>query len=135
MIHLRKTPLPILSLSLAVVFLQACGQPAQPTQRTLVSVTISPGTAAPANGQTQFVATGHYNTAPYTVAPLDATWGIPQPAGTIKQNGLAACSKGAAGTTTVEAWVQVEPAACNSIDEDGRPGCGNIGGTAQFTCP
>jgi hypothetical protein len=86
----------------------------------------------------QFVATGTYNTAPYTVTPLTATWGIsgyPQQLGTITQNGLAACSKSSSGTTTVEAWVQLSGPVCTVIDSAGRPACNNVWGSAQLSCP
>ncbi len=130
---LRRFMLPPVALS--CLTLAGCGAP---TSRQLVSVTISPATATAQGGQIQFVATGYYNTAPYTVTPLTATWGIgafPQSLGTINQNGIAACTRGSSGTTAVEAWVQVSPSVCNIIDSAGRPGCGNIWGSAQLTCP
>jgi hypothetical protein len=106
----------------------------------LISVTISPTSAPAQGGPVQFVATGHYNSAPYTVTPLTATWGIttfPQSLGTVTQNGLAACIKGASGTTTVEAWVMLSATGpnCACVDSAGRPCCNNVGGSAQLTCP
>ena len=78
-----------------------------------------------------------YNTEPYTVTPLQATWGVesyPQSTATTDQTGLATCKSGSSGTTTIEAWVQLSPAVCEVIDSAGRPGCGNIGGSARLTC-
>ncbi len=124
--------------SLLLLALPACGGS---TSRQLLSVTISPGTAsAPnaSNGQVQYVATGHYNMAPYEVTPLQATWGVssfPVKVASITQNGMATCNQGLPSTVAVEDWVQVEPSTCALIDSAGRPGCGNVGGSAQLTCP
>jgi hypothetical protein len=123
-------------LAFSTIFLQSCGAPVM--SRQILSVTISPASATAQSGQVQFVATGTYNTAPYTVTPLTATWGIsgyPQQLGTITQNGLAACSKSSSGTTTVEAWVQLSGPVCNVIDSAGRPACNNVWGSAQLSCP
>ena len=133
-----KTPGAVLLFTLPLVLLvQACGNP--PT-RQLLSVSISPtsGTAKGSPSEVQFVATGTYNTEPYTVTPLTATWGVqsaPQSIATTSQSGLATCKQGSSGATNIEAWVQVEPSTCNVIDSAGRPGCGNVGGSAQLTCP
>jgi hypothetical protein len=118
-----------------------CANPAP--ARQLLSVTITPdsGTAQGTPGQIQYVATGTYNTAPFTVTPLQADWGVmsfPDSIATTTQSGLATCTKGSSGTTTIEAWVMVPPgshAICNVIDSAGRPGCDNIGAAAQLTCP
>lgn len=137
----------LLGLPYAVIWLlfllgvESCANPA-PT-RELLSVTITPdsGTAQGNPGQIQFVATGTYNTAPFTVTPLEANWGVmsfPKSIATTTQNGMATCTQGSSGTTTIEAWVMVPPgsgALCNVIDSAGRPGCNNIGGAAQLTCP
>ncbi|HEX4036881.1 MAG TPA: hypothetical protein VHX37_02385 [Acidobacteriaceae bacterium] len=124
-------------LSGTLLLLQACG--AAPPERRLLSVTISPPAATAQSAGVQFVATGTYNTAPYTVTPLTAAWGItlyPQQLGTITQNGLATCTKGSSGTSAVEAWVVISPGpVCALIDSAGRPGCGNVWGSAQLTCP
>ena len=132
---LRTVPPLILALSSA--FFSGCGAP---SGHQLTSVTLSPSKATAQRAAVQFVATGHYSSAPYTVTPLPATWGImtaPQQLGTITQNGLAACMKGASGTTTVEAWVMGPSTApeCACLDSAGRPCCNNIGGSAQLTCP
>lgn len=129
------------ALLLSIVFLAACGAP--PPARQLLSVTVSPasGTAAGPAGaeQLQFIATGYYNTEPYTVTPLQAVWGanLVQKIATVTQDGLATCAQGAGGTTTVEAWVELssEGPVCNVMDAQGRVVCGSIGGTAQLVCP
>jgi hypothetical protein len=137
----RIVPLAILSPLLMVFLPTACSNPGMNTSRELLSVTISPanGTAPAApNSQVQFVATGTYNTEPYTVTPLQATWGVtyyPQAIASTTQNGLATCASGVSGATTIEGWVQTSPPACESIDSAGRPGCGNVGGSAKLTCP
>jgi hypothetical protein len=137
----RIVPLAILSPLLMVFLPTACSNPGMNTSRELLSVTISPanGTAPAApNSQVQFVATGTYNTEPYTVPPLQATWGVtyyPQAIASTTQNGLATCASGVSGATTIEGWVQTSPPACESIDSAGRPGCGNVGGSAKLTCP
>jgi len=116
--------------------IQACSNPT----RRLLSVTISPASGTPggSSSQVQFVATGHYNTSPYTVTPLAATWGVANPGNqtvaTTSQSGLATCS--ASGSTTVVAWVLPPPRGpvCNVIGPGGVP-CGAIAGTAKLTCP
>jgi hypothetical protein len=135
--RLRAPLLAVLSL-LFLLCVQSCANPA-PT-RQLLSVTITPdsGTAQGNPGQIQFVATGTYNTAPFTVTPLEANWGVmsfPKSIATTTQNGMATCTQGSSGTTTIEAWVQLTPSVCNVIDSAGRPACGNVAGAAQLTCP
>lgn len=134
---LRFVLFSILPAIFLFVFMQGCGAP--PVARQLISVTISPAsTTAPSGSQAQFVATGHYNAAPYTVTPLRATWGasaFPQKIASVTQNGLATCAQGESGATGVEAWVQISGPVCNVIDSAGRPGCGNVWGSAQLTCP
>jgi hypothetical protein len=137
---LRAVPASVLVLLLSMIS-SGCANPA-PT-RQLLSVTITPGsgTAQGNPGQIQYVATGTYNTAPFTVTPLQANWGVgsyPQSIATTTQSGLATCMQGSSGTTTIEAWVMVPPypqAICASVDSAGRPGCDNIGAAAQLTCP
>src|ERR1700734_721757 len=137
---LRTVLLTVLALIFLVLFVQACANPAP--VRQLLSVTITPtaGAAQGSPSQIQFVATGTYNTAPYTVTPLEANWGVssyPQAIATTDQTGLATCKSGSSGTTTIEAWVMVPAypqALCESIDSAGRPGCENIGSSAQLTC-
>lgn len=142
---LRNLSLAVLSVLATVFLLQACANPSTSviSDHQLLSVTITPatGTASGSTGQVQFVATGHYNTEPFTVTPLQANWGVesyPQSIATTDQNGLATCKQGSSGTTIIEAWVMVPPnppAMCNVIDSAGRPGCFNVGGSAQLTCP
>jgi len=135
---LRSALSTVPALFLSSIFLQACSNP--PVMRQLLSVAITPesGTATGSPAQVEFVATGTYNTEPYTVTPLAATWGVsglPEPIASTTQNGQATCSAGVSGTTTIEAWVQIEPSVCNIIDGAGRPGCGNVFSSAQLTCP
>lgn len=137
---MRSVLLLVSGLPILLLF-QACSNPG-PT-RQLLSVSISPVTVtAPGSGQVQFVATGYYNTEPYTVTPLQANWGVEPATGTaqkivaIAQDGTANCTAGATGTSTVEAWVEILPGGpvCNVIDGAGRP-CGSIGASAQLVCP
>ena len=137
---LRAVPASVLVMLLSMIK-SGCANPAP--ARQLLSVTIAPdsGTAEGTPGQIQFVATGTYNTAPFTVTPLQADWGVmsfPESIATTTQSGQATCTKGSSGTTTIEAWVMVPPypqAICASVDSAGRPGCDNVGGAAQLTCP
>jgi len=126
-------------LLLSPIFLvQACGAPSTSTERKLVSITVSPTSATAsgaAGGQVQFVATGHYNTEPYTVTPLDAKWGACPNVATVTQTGLATCAEGASGTTSVAAWVVTGGPVCNAITCTGQPCGGNIGANAELTCP
>jgi hypothetical protein len=106
------------------------------SQHQLLSITLSPMAAAAAasGGQVQFVATGHYGTAPLTVSPIQANWGtFSKHIGITNQNGLASCV--ASGATTIEVWVLLQNGGpvCNVIDPAGMP-CGTINARAQFTC-
>jgi len=133
----------VLGFLVFIAFIQGCGGASSIGSsgpgHQLIAVTISPttGTAPSAGGQVQFVATGTYNSAPYTVTPIEASWGVtsyPQAIATTDQTGLATCKQGSPGTTTVEAWVQESGAVCNVIDPAGRPACNNIWSSAQLTC-
>jgi len=128
-----------------VFFVQGCVtvSPTIGGSRQLIAVTISPtsGTAPAPSGDIQFVATGHYNTEPYTVTPLTANWGVqtsPQVTATTDQTGLATCKQGS-GTTIIEAWVMVpqKPGVmeCQVVDSAGNPVCLSVWGAAQLTCP
>jgi len=139
--NVRIVPLTVLAPLLLVFLPTACSNPAMNTSHELLSVTISADTgtahAAP-NNQVQFVATGTYNTEPNRVTPLQATWGVtsyPQAIASTTQSGLATCASGVSGTTTIEAWVQIGPSVCNLVDSAGRPGCGNVAGSAKLICP
>ena len=112
----------------------ACGTPVHDIQGGQpASITISPATAL--GNSVQFTATGHYNTAPFTIAPLKANWGAcqnnaPLTEVTVSSTGLATCAAGASGSVTVFADV---PTDCTAITACGG-GC-TIRGTAQLTCP
>jgi hypothetical protein len=117
-----------LSLLLLAAILLACGTSGP---RTLQSITVSPATA---DGQVQFVATGHYTNQP-PVTPLNAYWGAcyqnaPTDGVTISKSGSAQCSSGASGTYSVFASL---PTNCNVITACGG-GC-QISGYATLTCP
>lgn len=105
-------------------------------QHQLLSITISPitGEAAVSGGSLQFVATGHYGAAPFSVTPLQANWGTyNKRIGIATANGLVSCV--ASGSTTVEVWAMAQNGGpvCNVIDPAGMP-CGTISARAQFTC-
>jgi hypothetical protein len=105
-----------------------------------MSITIAPVSGTGHGSPVQFVATGTYNTQPYTVTPFTANWGVvssTQMTATITQNGLATCKSGS-GTTAVEAWVPLNipaPQTCNVVDPLGNPDCTEMWGTALLTCP
>ncbi len=135
---LRIDLVPFLAVIVSGAFILGCG--ASPA-RKLVSVTISPSSAGAKSypsGQVPFIATGHYNTSPYDVTPLQATWGAsasPARIASVTQSGVAICTKAASGITTIEAWVSVVGGPlCNVIDSAGRP-CGTVGAAATLTCP
>jgi hypothetical protein len=123
------------ALVLAVSLASSCGtssaNPSAPTGQ-LQSITVSP-TAA--DGQAQFVATGHYTNPPQTYTPQPAAWGAcqqnePTSDVSVTTKGLAQCASGAVGTYTVFAFVGTQ---CNVINACGG-GC-SVVGTAQLTCP
>lgn len=106
-------------------------------QHQLLSITVSPtwGTATASGGQVQFVATGHYDSAPTRVTPLQVNWGTySKRIGNTSRNGLVSCTS--PGTTTIEAWVLLPGGGpvCSVIDPAGMP-CGTINARAEFTCP
>jgi hypothetical protein len=116
------------------------------SQHQLQSITLSPQSADAKdypNGQVQFIATGHYMTAPDAVTPITANWGAcsppiePTSAVTVTSTGLAQCAKGAVGTYTV--WANDPyplPSGiynCPAITACGG-GC-TVRATAQLTCP
>lgn len=127
----------LLGLVLAASFVLSCGASAP---RQLQSITLSPATADAQdshNGQVQFTTTGHYNTAPRTVTPQSATWGVcyqnaPTSEVSVTTAGLAQCANGADGTYTIWANDPTNPT-CNVLGPCGE-GC-SIVGTAQLTCP
>jgi hypothetical protein len=132
----------------------ACG--ASPTGPHLIqSLTLSPASADAQNyaeGKVGFVATGHFDTAPFTVTPLPANWGAESEfvsngsltygsangAVSVDTNGVAQCALGALGTYAVVAWVIQDPnlrGTCGSSNSIGEPGCNVVQGIAQLTCP
>jgi hypothetical protein len=136
-----RTSMAFVPARLLSIAAAGCANPSPVRQLLSVSIAPGSGTAQGSPGQIQFVATGTYNTAPFTVTPLDASWGVvsfPKSIATTTQNGMATCTQGSSGTTTIEAWVLVPPypqAICASADSAGRPGCDNVGAAVQLTCP
>jgi hypothetical protein len=123
--------------------------------RTLRSITLSPSSADAQNypgGQVPFAATGHYNSSPTTVTPLQANWaaiseltangmltyGPVTDAVSVNKSGLAQCAAGASGTYAVVAWDLQDPTlkiGCASMTDFGEPGCNAAQAIAQLTCP
>ena len=119
----------------AAIAPMGCGTGANMSNRQLVMITVSPGTADAQGKPVQFTATGHWTEAPLTVTPQPATWGACQNnsatiAVTVSSSGAAQCANGAKGTFAVFAYDMTE---CNAITVCGG-GC-TIEGTAQLTCP
>jgi hypothetical protein len=131
----------IVFLGLTAYMTVACG-----SGHTIQSITVSPASADAQNypnGKVPFVATGHYNSAPATVTPLQANWGaasssVPADgAVTIGSNGVAQCNAGATGTYTIGAWVNLSvngTPPCPSFPF-GAASCNYVLGTAKLTCP
>ncbi len=139
----------IVLLSFAAWIALACG-----SSRKLLSITVSPASADAQgyrNGEVPFVATGHYNSSPVTVTPLQANWGaalfqsengtmVPtNGAVSVDANGVAKCGTSASGTYSIAASVQLPysgPALpCPSPVYSNEAACPNVVGTAQLTCP
>ena len=128
---------------LAAVLCLACN----PFQtRQLQSITVTPLSADAKdypNGQVQFIATGHYNISPLTVAQVAATWGTctqqitATKAVAVTQSGLAQCAAGASGTYTV--WANDPlPSQSGTVSCLAETACGGgctIQASAQITCP
>jgi hypothetical protein len=121
----------------------SCGANSDPgSERHLLSVTLSPTTAdaqQSPDGKVQFIATGYYNTAPYTVTPLSAGWGTcyqdaPTSAISVTRTGLAQCASGAVGTYTVWANDPPVPLGANCLAMTACGGGCFVAGTAQLTC-
>jgi len=122
----------------------SCGANSDPSSnRQLLSIALNPATADAQDypgGQVQFMATGYYNTAPYTVAPLSAGWGTCyQEASTsaisVSRTGLAQCESGEVGTYTVWANDAPFPLGANCLAMTACGGGCFVAGTAQLTCP
>lgn len=135
-----RFPLFFFALAAAAMLAFSCGSSTSISGliRQPQSITLSPATADAQNypdGQVQFVATGHYNAAPYTVTPQSATWGAcyqnaHSTAVSVTNEGLAQCANGASGTYTIFAFDMTN---CNVITACGG-GC-TVVGSAQLTCP
>jgi hypothetical protein len=144
--------LSIVSLALAICITLSCGGGGS---RQLQSITVSPPSADARNypqGQVRFIATGHYNSSPATVTPLQANWaGISEftvngmltygpvtDAISLDNTGVAHCAAGASGTYAVVAWDLQDPGlkvGCSSVTDFGEPGCNAVQSIAQLTCP
>ena len=139
----RRIILALFALVVSAALVLCCGAS---SKHQLQSITLNP-TSADAqdypNGQVQFVATGHYNIAPFTVTPLSATWGTcyqfaPTSAISVTSTGLAQCASGAVGTYTV--WAN-DPLPNLATGVYSCPAAGACGGgctiqtSAQLTCP
>jgi hypothetical protein len=147
----------IVSLASAAWMILGCGgSDFQPVNSHLLeSITVSPAAADAHDypgGKVPFVATGHYNSAPATVTPLQANWAAVSEQlvnGTltfgpvtrdvsVDQTGVAQCAAGASGTYAVIAWDLQDPTSkvsCASVSDFGEPGCNAVQATAQLTCP
>jgi hypothetical protein len=64
------------ALLLTAAAMVSCGGSSSPSGRVLLSISVSPGTANVTNAgvPVQFVATGTFSAAPYTVSPLPVEW-------------------------------------------------------------
>ena len=129
----------LFTLAMAASFALSCGESSiSGLIRQPQSITLSPATADAQDypeEQVQFTATGHYNTAPYTVTPQSASWGVcyqnaPTSEVSVTNSGLAQCEMGADGTYRIFAFNMTN---CNVISLCGG-GC-TVVGTAQLTCP
>jgi hypothetical protein len=111
------------------------------SNRTLLSISISPNPATAKNGTVQLTATGTFSLPPITVSPLAVDWSqspcdnlcnvVPAVVGPIgvSATGLASCAQGYSGTGTVHA---VAPANPNlPPDTQNVP---VVTGTASVTC-
>ena len=125
--------------------------------RQLMSITISPQSATAQNGQAQFVATGHFNTAPTTVTPMSVAWHqsfpVFDPPGqivtftTTQQAFAAQCFQGGQQTITVVAFAPVNGNASGDIslplpvfmdlviNRNTTQESGFVAATAQLSCP
>src|SRR5271163_5104681 len=112
----------------------ACG--ASPKSPHIIqTLTLSPASADAQDypaGKVAFVAAGHYDTAPMTVTPMQASWGAESESMwngsltlggsaegdvSVDTNGVALCASTASGTYAVVAWATQDPSlhgACGS---------------------
>jgi hypothetical protein len=140
----RGLALSLIVLAVVASLALSCGANSDPSSnRQLLSIALSPATADAQDypdGQVQFMASGYYNSAPYTVAPLSAGWGTCyQEASTsaisVSRTGLAQCAIGAVGTYTVWAHDAPFPLGANCLAITACGGGCFVAGTAQLTCP
>lgn len=105
-VALRRSGLALRVTASFLLIAIGCGS----ATRQLQTINISP---AVAEGQVQFVATGHYSQDPVTMSPLPVLWGFYLPQGksgaTITQSGVAQCESGMSGTFSVAAWAPADP--------------------------
>lgn len=146
---LHRSIVCIAFLGFAAWIALACG-----SSPKLQSITVSPASADAQNypnGEVPFVATGHYNSSPTTVTPLQANWGaalfqnengtmVPtNEAVSVDTNGVAQCGANASGTYSIAASVQLPysgPALpCPPPAYSNEASCPSVVGTAQLTCP
>jgi hypothetical protein len=136
-----------------ILGLSGCGSG---SNRQLLSLTINPQSATAQNGQAQFVATGHFNTAPTTVTPMPVAWNQSFPAfdppgqvltfsttqqpfagqcfpsqQTITVVALAPVNASASGNVSVPLPVFMDLVINRSTTEEG----GFVAATAQLSCP
>jgi hypothetical protein len=126
-----------LVMVLVVFFALSCGS----GQSQLQSITVSPATA---DGQAQFIATGHYVNPSRTVTPQSANWAACQgnvpttevSVTTGTTGSVAQCSSGATGSYTIRAWDNLTgPGTYNCPTQTACSGGCTVAGTAQLTCP
>jgi len=145
----HKLTLSVTILCLAAGLALACG-----SSHKIESVTIDPASADAQDypdGKVPFVATGHYNSSPKSVTPLQADWGVQVYSFTngtmvkldgsisIDSNGYAQCGASASGTYTIAASVALPhsgpPPPCPLSLYNNVAACPSVIGTAQLTCP
>ena len=149
--HSVSACLLLLAASLAL----ACGSPSGP--HLIQSLTLSPASADAQNypaGKVAFVPTGHYDTAPLTITPIQASWGAESEimsngsitygdangAVSVDVNGIAQCATGGCIGNIRSCSVGntgSEPEGYVSVRQQYRlePGCNVVQGIAQLTCP
>jgi len=140
----NRLTLSFFALAVLASLTLSCAANSDPSSgRQLLSITLSPATADAQDypdGQVQFMATGYYNKAPYTVAPLSAGWGTcyqeaPTSAISVSKTGLAQCASGAVGTYTIWANDALFPLGANCLAMTACGGGCFVAGTARLTCP
>ena len=101
--------------------------------RELQSITL---TSSPSGNGVQFIATGHYNQAPFSVSPLSALWAVYLTGGqtgpSITQSGLAQCAAGAPGSFSILVYA---PANSNIPVSRLTDATRVVVATGKLTCP